>query len=388
MKLGEIFSPYNNEKNITLIDFDNLNEIYSNIAFIILGNNFYSLLINQDIPKQKKYYADIVNKLITIIKNSNKDNFTTQYALKFLVNLIDQGSRDIVDCVREQLMDFFKSKYFFICNKNELNDKKRFVSYLTNKYPKILDDLFNSLNDSFFNFFNKTDEQKRDILRRISFVIYSCKKEIFSNNFLSIQEKFKNILSNYKENDLLKEEIFLSLRMIFFRADHYEALKIIRDLWPIIFTELITNIMDKDINRHFYLFLESVKFLELLSFINIGEFSLYQWIFLIDTYDIKDLDTENKESLISKLIKDDQNLFKPLFLRIIGKKELNSNKYLEKEVNKGKSELSIKTRNFESLIDELKKLFFSVREFNNYNVNINYEQIEDVILNDFLDKEN
>ena len=56
--------------------------------------------------------------------------------------------------------------------------------------------------------------------------------------------------------------------------------------------------------------------------------------------------------------------------------------------NKGKSELYIKTRNFESLIDELKKLFFSVREFNNFNVNINYEHLEDVILNDFLDKEN
>ena len=92
--------------------------------------------------------------------------------------------------------------------------------------------------------------------------------------------------------------------------------------------------------------------------------------------------------MISKLIIDKQNLFKPLLLRIIGKKEINSNKYLTKEENKGKSELHIKTRNFESLIDELQKLFFSVREFNNYNININYKQIEDVILIDFFDKEN
>ena len=373
-----------------LIDLNILNEIYPNLAFIILGNNFYNLMnniFNKDITKRKKYYVDIINKLINIMKNSNKDNFTTQYALKFLVYLIEKDSETVVDCAREQLMDYFKSKNFFICNKSELNDKKKFIYYLASKYPNILNDLFECLNDFLF-FFKKTNKEKKDILKRISFVIYSCEKDVFNNNFLLIQEKFKNILSNYNENDLLKEEIFLALRMIFFRADHYQAMKIIRDLWPIIFTELITNITDKDINRHFYLFLESIKFVELLSFVNIGEFSLYQWIFIIDTYDIKDLNTENKESLISKLIKDEQNLFRPLLLRIIGKKELVSNKYLMEKENKGKSELYIKTRNFDSLIDELKKYFFSVREYNNYNVNINYEQIEDVILNDFLNKEN
>ena len=387
MKLGESFSQYNNEKNIPLIDFHSLNEIYSNLAFITLGNNLYHLLINVDITKRKKYYIDILNKLINILKNSNKDNFTTQYALKFLVNLMEKVSENFVDCTKELLMDYFKSKYFFRCNKNELNDKKKLINCLTSKYPKIFNDLFNSLNDYFF-FFKKTDEEKKDILKRISFVIYSCEKDVFTYNFLLIQEKFKNILSNYNENDLLKEEIFLSLRMIFWRADNNEAMKIFRDLWPIIFTELITNIMDKDINRHFYLFLESVKFIELLSLVNIEEFSLYQWIFIIDSYDIKDLDTENKESLISKLIIDDKNLFKPLLLRVIGKKELNSKKYLIKEEIKGKSELYIKTRNFENLIDEIKKLFFSVREFNNYNVSINFEQIEEVILNDFLGREN
>lgn len=92
MKLGENFSQYNNKKNMSLIDFDKLNEIYSNLAFIILGNNFYSILINifyEDITKIIKFCTDIINKLINVIKNSNKDNFSTEYALNFLVNLIE-----------------------------------------------------------------------------------------------------------------------------------------------------------------------------------------------------------------------------------------------------------------------------------------------------------
>ena len=117
LNFGKCFSKYNNENNISLIDSNDLNEIYSNLAFIILGSNFYC--------STKKYYVDIINKLINLLISSNKNNFSSQFALKFLVHLLGKNSREIVDCSKDKLMDYFKNKSFFACNKNELNDKKR-----------------------------------------------------------------------------------------------------------------------------------------------------------------------------------------------------------------------------------------------------------------------
>ena len=73
------------------------------------------------------------------------------------------------------------------------------------------------------------------------------------------------------------------MRMLFLRFSHDGVMQMIRDLWPIIFTELIENILNKKRNKDFNLLLESFKFIELLSLVNIEEFSLYQWIFMLDT---------------------------------------------------------------------------------------------------------
>ncbi len=52
----------------------------------------------------------------------------------------------------------------------------------------------------------------------------------------------------------------------------------------------------------------------------------------------------------------------------------------------GKSELVIKTEGetLEELQKALKKFFYSIGDMNNYKVELNYEQIEDIIEKDFL----
>ena len=131
--------------------------------------------------------------------------------------------------------------------------------------------------------------------------------------------------------------------------------------------------------------LESFKFIELLSLANIEEFSLYQWIFIVDTFDTKRLDTTDENSLMSSLLKKETQIFKPIAMNISNdwKSDIKF-----KGNGKTKSELIIvsKTQNESEseMIGLVKKFFYSIGDMNNFKVNVNYTQIEEVIEDDFL----
>jgi len=73
----------------------------------------------------------------------------------------------------------------------------------------------------------------------------------------------KDLLGSDNKNDKLKDEIFLMMRVLFLRFSHEEVMKIIKDLWPIIFMELIQNIENPKRNNDIDLVIESFKFIEL-----------------------------------------------------------------------------------------------------------------------------
>ena len=301
---------------------------------------------------------------------------------------MENTPKNIALCGKGPLMDFIKSSFLFNSNLRELHGWKIIISKLTNHYPDILNDLINDMNDKNI-FVKKSEKNKKEILRRISFVIYSCEKDKFSKDFGLIRAKAMELLSEYNENNLLEREIFLIMRMLFLRFSHDGVMQMIRDLWPIIFTELIKNLL-KDLNsaNDFLLLLESFKFIELLSLVNIEEFSLYQWIFMLDTFNMRDLDTNYKESLINKILYNKDKLFKPLSLEIIGKNEIEVNEKLLEGEHKGKSELYINAKDNNTLKIKIKQFIYSIGDMNSYKVEVNYNQIEEIIENDFNQKEN
>ena len=58
-----------------------------------------------------------------------------------------------------------------------------------------------------------------------------------------------------------------------------------------------------------------------------------------------------------------------------------------KSENKGKSELYIKSKKPDSLRQQIRQFFYAIGDMNSYKVDVNYEQIENNIENDFLEKE-
>ena len=379
-----IFQSINN-KDKEKLNPNTLNQTYQRLAFIIIKENFYPIVKNlflDNINITKKYYTDLINKLLSLIKGK-KDKFKCQFANECLAYFMEKSPKNIYNCAKIPLMEYIKSPQLFNVTQRELHESKIIISKLADEYQDILKDLINEMNDK--NFFTRnSDEDKRKILRRVSFVIYSCEKDKFNKNFGLIRNKAIELLTDYTDNNILESEIFLIMRMLFLRFSHEGVMQMIRDLWPIIFTELIQNILDAKRNKDFNLLLESFKFVELLSLVNIEEFSLYQWIFMLDTYDINDLDTRNQNSLLKRLLDKNNKLFRPLSLENFAGKEIPFKARRLEGMHRGKSELYIIAQNANTLNEKIIDFWYSIGDMNSYKVEVNYEQIEDNIENDFL----
>ena len=102
---------------------------------------------------------------------------------------------------------------------------------------------------------------------------------------------------------------------------------------------------------------------------------------------MKDLDTKNPESLLSDLLKKESKIFKPVALDIISKGNMDVDEEMMEGKHEGKSTLVFcpEKPTLEELQNAVKKLFYSIGDMNNYKVELNSEQIEKLIEEDFID---
>lgn len=178
--------------------------------------------------------------------------------------------------------------------------------------------------------FSKSNDSLRiKTLRRISFILYSSLKDTYSAKLPIILEKVKDVISTYSENPLLEVEIFLLIRVMFLRFSHDNLIEMLRHLWPIIFSEVISILTSKKLHNNLDLQLSSLKLIELLSVANMEEFCLYQWIFVFDTYE---------QSLIKSLANiKSSSTFMPFIIELI-KNNLGKEDYkLEEPVDDKKA---------------------------------------------------
>ena len=90
---------------------------------------------------------------------------------------MENSPKIISSCGKDVLMDYIKSPMLFVGTPSELHAWKIIIKNLANYYNDILRDLINDMTDK--NIFVKTtEEEKGQILRRVSFVIST------SNSFI------------------------------------------------------------------------------------------------------------------------------------------------------------------------------------------------------------
>jgi hypothetical protein len=114
----------------------------------------------------------------------------------------------------------------------------------------------------------------------------------------------------------------------------------LRKLWPHLLNELISvfEVKDEHLDKdNTELTIEAIKLVELLSSLNIEDFQMNQWIFLIDGYgmkletkkqnlSIKKLDSSDKSAkkVPNKILKTEENnieVFKTFIVKFIGDQE-------------------------------------------------------------------
>ena len=373
-----------------------LNSFYRKLSLITLKANFYKITIGIYCDNQnsiKKHLMEILKGIVGLIKNyqlnCTEDLFFAEISTDFLVSLMKDIPDLLTKCGKDLFINYLNDPTFFITTPKMLRNWKKIISISVKHYPELLSDLIKTIGGGFLSL-GSSDEDKIKTLRRISFVIYSCERDTFAKEFEVIKSKVKDLLGSDTKSNKLKDEIFLMMRVLFLRFSHEGVMKMIKDLWPIIFMELIKNIEDSNRNKDIDLVIESFKFIELLSLANVEEFCLYQWNFILDTYNMKNLDSRDEKSFLSVLLSKKQNkVFKPISVKFLCQKKMFENITDDLLVinNKGKSELYItpEKNNWKELFEDVRKFFYSIGAMNSYKVPVNYNQIENIIENDFLD---
>lgn len=377
-------------ESCSLITPELLTITYRNIGFITLKTLFYSIIKNvfsQD--KLFPYFQTIVKYLLTIM--SDKVNFNKIYidlSTEFLHSLVVNASSITCTSCKQVIMDFFLEPDFFNMSRKNLRLWKDIISEFAHSYQNIINDLLDKMNQSGF-FVKNTDQFNIKAMRRISFIIYSCPKDTFSTKLGIIMDKVKETITKYADNNpTLESEIFLMLRIMFLRFSHESLIEMIKALWPIIFTEIVSVINNKRKNTNIDLNLSSFKFVELLSVANLDEFCLYQWIFFVDVFNVDEVE----ENALKNIMNSDAKAFRPFALALGKNWEENCKEMIEKYKKKdfgcfNKRSLMIQIQklvNKEELSVVITKLFAYVVIMNNFRNEIDLDIIEEVIEKDFL----
>ncbi|MCQ2815665.1 MAG: dopey family protein [archaeon] len=371
---------------------DALMELYRKVAFLTLKNNFNSIIdtLFRNSPKEKgKYIGPLIENLINVLKNNHihpdVDKFFNEASAEFLSEVIDCNNKIAFSTSKQNIYEYFFNENFFATTPTNLGQWKKILENVAKCEKDIIGDLINQMNSGFL-FLKGSDSFKIKTLRRISFVIYSCPKDTFSHKLPLIKEKVKDLLMAYGETPILEGEIFLMIRVLFLRFSHDNVMEMIRTLWPIIFSELVTILEKKKKTSTIKLALESLKFIELLSLANIEEFSLYQWIFICDTYDLKKLDEKDPKSLLYNLLKNEMQMFKPVAMNVTDQWELPKERIDEEPKEKNNLIITEPCKTNEELAAQVKEFFYSIGDMNNFAIDVDYAQIEKCIEEDFLGK--
>lgn len=137
-------------------------------------------------------------------------------------------------------------------------------------------------------------------MKRIAFVIFSCEVDDFQGLLEQLMKKMIEIFKQKDKKDV-KQRLFLFFltRVLLIRLNFQTLTEALRKLWPHLLNELISVFESKqegNINSdESDLTIEAIKLIELLSSLNIEDFQMNQWIFLIDGYGMTTEDQERDE---------------------------------------------------------------------------------------------
>lgn len=120
----------------------------------------------------------------------------------------------------------------------------------------------------------------------------------------------KDFIVEQKKITKSETSVYLILRILFIRFSHENLLQILRQLWPMIFADMVSKLQTSNIKNDLDAIFAVLKFIEFLNVVNKEFFSSFQWVFFQDTNELSRL----------KLISEDEGndvSFKPFAMYIL-----------------------------------------------------------------------
>jgi hypothetical protein len=283
-----------------------LETFFSYYTVQTMKNLFFSLLHNVLLSSSQEkivYNLDTIVGVIIHILQRKKDHppVLTDIVTELFAGLMKNADAILVKTYRKQISEIFFSDYFFDSSSRALNKWKTIIEYYMNHEKNdLIDDIISKWNTSAGMFTSKLYEtkQKCTAIKRVAFLLYSSSIDHYLDK---IDLLLKKMTENFKMSHLdykVRIQLLLLCRIILLRLSHENLVESLRKLWPNLLNELINILENKDEvdNEDWYaLQLEALKLVEILSLLNLEDFQLNQWIFLMDTYNITKTSFRQKE---------------------------------------------------------------------------------------------
>ena len=271
-------------------------------------------LIGSDIEKTSKSMQIIFYTTIQILQNDNKiqkekflartdQGVMNEFITEFFASIVERSHQidaDLIKPYRREIIDLFNFDNFFQMNMLNLKQWQKIMKYFIDGKPdEIFEEQMQKWNfqGGLFANSNAVIAQKCSAMKRIAFLIFSCDDDDFQGQLDQLMKKMIEVFKSKQKNDI-KQRLFLFFltRVMLIRLNFQTLTEALRKLWPHLLNELISvfeakDVTDKEENTD--LTIEAIKLVELLSSLNIEDFQMNQWIFLIDGYGMK---LENKDS--------------------------------------------------------------------------------------------
>lgn len=288
----------------------NIDKYFKYFVIVTLKSVMHSMLtkviLHQHPDKMTSALSIIVNAILHHLKaqsvmlakeesqrNIDKNQGAILEALTdFFATLLEKAKMLVIKQYKKEISDLFLSDSFFNMTRRSFKNWSKIIyHFITQEKNEVFEDLLYKWNTQAGMFTSKTYElqQKCIALKRISFLVYAGEADHYEDQ---IQLLLKKMAEGFKQTPKSKElqiQLFLLTRVLLLRLSPQTLAEALRKLWPHLLNELVFVFEQQ--KENYELIIEAIKIVELMSCLNIEDFHMNQWIFLVDAYGMKGPDS-------------------------------------------------------------------------------------------------
>lgn len=260
---------------------------------------------------------------------AQRDNQFGECAADVLFSIL--RTKDEYIAFRKQIVEIFLSDNFFVVDQRSLKKWKLILNWLlTFDKNELFMDLITQLSAKGTLLTSKAYEltRKYQALKRLGFLILSGVKDHFDECYALLLTKFMEGIRDADNLTLVAQYLTL-LRVMFLRFSQLnepvkETAKNMQTLWPNLLCKLIQIFQDSESKQKQYtiVILAALRVLEIMSVLNIEDHTLFQWVFVVDSFGWKVLANDLIDDSEPKpiLLKNEGQGFVPFCFNILSAK--------------------------------------------------------------------